>query len=72
MSDLAAAPRSRQATRQTWIDRLERFAASDLSVAAFCAAVRPAENSSSVGGPQMAWKYVMATPHCAIAHTASC
>jgi hypothetical protein len=39
MSDLAVAPpRSRQATRQAWIDRLARHRASDLSVAAFCAA----------------------------------
>jgi hypothetical protein len=30
-------PRSRQATRQTWADRLTRFATSALSVTAFCA-----------------------------------
>ena len=39
MSDLAdRPPRSRQATRQLWAERLARFPASGLSVAAFCAA----------------------------------
>ena len=31
-----APPRSRQAIRQSWIDRLQRFASSGLSVTAFC------------------------------------
>jgi hypothetical protein len=31
-----AQPRSRAAIRQGWIDRLDRFTASDLSVVAFC------------------------------------
>jgi len=35
------------------------------------AAARPATNSSSVGGPQMTWKYVIATPHCAMPHRGS-
>jgi hypothetical protein len=33
-----AASRSRAAVRQTWIDRFQRFANADLSVADFCAA----------------------------------
>jgi hypothetical protein len=37
MSEQApAAPRSRAAIRQAWIERLDRFAASGLSVVAFC------------------------------------
>jgi hypothetical protein len=35
---LAAPPRSRDATRQAWIDRLARFATAGLRPAAFCAA----------------------------------
>jgi transposase len=31
-----AAPRTRAAIRQSWIERLDRFAASSLSVVAFC------------------------------------
>lgn len=44
MSDLVVSPpcspppRSRASVRQGWIDRLARFATSNLSVAAFCAA----------------------------------
>jgi hypothetical protein len=39
MSDPAGRPRrTREATRQLWAERLARFAAADLSVAAFCAA----------------------------------
>jgi transposase-like protein len=46
MSELAVAPsRSRQATRQAWIDRLARHRASNLSVAAFCAAEGVSANS---------------------------
>src|SRR5262245_56426947 len=38
MSEPVGHPRrSREATRQLWADRLDRFAAADLSVAAFCA-----------------------------------
>lgn len=37
MSDLVQPPRSRQATRQFWVDCLARFPNSGLSVAAFCA-----------------------------------
>ncbi len=33
---VSASPRSRAASRQTWIARLDRFAASGLSVVAFC------------------------------------
>lgn len=36
-TDLDAAPRGRAATRQTWVERLRRFAASGLSGAQFCA-----------------------------------
>ena len=46
MSESADRPRrSRAATRQLWVDRLSRFAASDLSVAAFCAAEGVSPNS---------------------------
>ena len=39
MSDSTApTPRSRDTVRQTWIDRLQRFASADLSVSQFCAA----------------------------------
>jgi transposase len=39
MSDVAVCPpRSRQATRQLWAERLARFPDSGLSVAAFCSA----------------------------------
>jgi hypothetical protein len=45
MSELVAAPteaprppRSRDATRQAWVERLHRFAAAGLSTAQFCAA----------------------------------
>lgn len=39
MSDtVAALPRSRASVRQTWIDRLQRFAVAQLSVVAFCRA----------------------------------
>jgi transposase len=46
MSDLATcAPRSRQATRQLWAERLDRFPDSGLSVAAFCSAEGVSTNS---------------------------
>jgi transposase len=45
MSDLVPQPRSRQATRQLWADRLARFPDSGLSVAAFCAAEGVSPNS---------------------------
>ena len=46
MSDHAERPpRSRQATRQLWADRLARFPDSGLSVAAFCAAETVSANS---------------------------
>jgi|KBSSwiStaDraftv2_1062776.scaffolds.fasta_scaffold1117729_2 transposase-like protein len=36
--EVSPLPRSRAALRQTWIERLERFANSQLSVVAFCRA----------------------------------
>jgi transposase-like protein len=46
MSNLAVPlPRSRQATRQFWAERLARFGQSGLSVAAFCAAEGVLPNS---------------------------
>src|SRR5215813_6639087 len=36
--EVSVPPRSRAAVRQTWIERLERFANSQLSVVAFCRA----------------------------------
>jgi hypothetical protein len=46
MSESVDRPRrSRAATRQLWVDRLARFAATDLSVAAFCAAEGVSPNS---------------------------
>ena len=46
MSDRAGPPRrSRHDTRQLWSDRLARYSASDLSVAAFCAAEGISPNS---------------------------
>ena len=35
-SGLSAPPRSRASVRQTWSDRLQRFASAGLSVTAFC------------------------------------
>jgi hypothetical protein len=35
---VAAPPRSRSSVRQSWIDRLQRFATAQLSVVAFCRA----------------------------------
>jgi len=46
MSDLAGRPRrSRHDTRQLWTERLARYSASTLSVAAFCAAEGVSPNS---------------------------
>ena len=46
MSDIAVPhSRSRQATRQAWVDRLARHSASDLSVAAFCVTEGVSANS---------------------------
>jgi len=46
MSDVAVClPRSRQAARQLWAERLARFPDSRLSVAAFCAAEGVSTNS---------------------------
>jgi transposase-like protein len=45
MSDFVPPPRSRQATRQLWVDRLARFPGSGLSVAAFCATEGVSPNS---------------------------
>ena len=46
MSDLVEQPpRSRQATRQLWAQRLARFPQTGLSVAAFCAAEAVSTNS---------------------------
>ena len=42
------APRSRASVRQAWIDRLARFATSELSVVAFCA-------SEGVSQPSFYW-----------------
>ncbi|MFO0929431.1 MAG: hypothetical protein U0736_28950 [Gemmataceae bacterium] len=57
MSDPVGRPRrSRAATRQLWADRLARFAAADLSVAAFCAAEGISANSFFY------WKRQLATP----------
>jgi transposase len=38
LDTVTALPRSRASVRQAWIDRLQRFAAAQLSVAAFCRA----------------------------------
>ena len=57
MSDNAVRPpRSRQATRQAWADRLARHSASALSVAAFCASEGVSANSFFY------WKRRLATP----------
>ncbi len=57
MSDPVGRPRrSREATRQLWADRLARFAAADLTVAAFCAAEGVSMNSFFY------WKRQLATP----------
>lgn len=46
MSDSVDRPRrSRAATRQLWIERLDRFASANLSVSAFCAAEGVSLNS---------------------------
>src|SRR5262245_33838115 len=46
MSDFVGRPRrSREATRELWVERLDRFAGSDLSAAAFCAAEGVSVNS---------------------------
>src|SRR5262245_36306078 len=59
MSDLAGRPRrSREATRQLWADRLVRFAATDLSVTAFCTAEGVSVNSFFY------WKRRLAAPPC--------
>lgn len=56
MSDLVQPPRSRQATRQLWVDRLARFPGSGLSVAAFCASEGVSVNSFFY------WKRQLAAP----------
>ena len=38
LTDVPSPPRSREATRQTWAERLARFAAAGLTAAQFCAA----------------------------------
>ena len=46
MSEPVGRPRrSREATRQLWSERLSRFAAADVSAAAFCAAEGVSVNS---------------------------
>lgn len=46
MSDpVASSCRSREATRQLWVERLARFPAAELSIAAFCAAEGVSVNS---------------------------
>jgi transposase len=57
MSDPVGRPRrSREATRQLWAQRLARFAAADLSVAAFCSAEGVSPNSFFY------WKRRLAAP----------
>ena len=48
--------RSREATRQLWAERLDRFATADLSAAAFCAAEGVSPNSFFY------WKRQLAAP----------
>jgi hypothetical protein len=57
MSDLVVRPsRSREATRQLWSDRLDRFSSSGLSVIAFCKAEGVCSHSFYY------WKRLLAAP----------